>query len=355
MAGVSQVQQACSRMWSWVALAALIFLALSGTVPAWCQDLPTVKVFATGGTIANTPDGRVSVDAIIEALPEVLDIANLEIEDIRRIASQHLTWQDFIDTAEAIQRTNDEEPDVDGYMVTIGSNAAEDIAYFLNLVVKTSKPIVVTAAQRARNTLSEDASRNFIDALITAATPEAGGKGAMVVANELIHPAREVTKNVVSRVDTWESLDTGALGIISGGEAYFYRAPLRLHTMDSMFDIANITAEDLPGTEILYSYTEASPTMVYDAVNNAGAQGLVIAAYSTASPSLSQVDPLLEVAENGTLIVMGNRGSSGRVGSRGEPYISPDNLTPQKANTLLKLALTVTSDREEVQQIFKEY
>ena len=336
-------------------MAAVVFMAMGGMVPAWCQDLPTVKVFATGGTIANTPDGRVSVDAIIEALPEVLEIANLEIEDIRRIASQHLTWQDFIDTAEAIQRTNDEEPDVDGYMVTIGSNAAEDLAYFLNLVVKTEKPIVVTAAQRARNTLSEDASRNFIDALITASSPEAVGKGALLVANELIHPAREVTKNIFARVDTWESLDTGALGIISGGAPYFYRSPLRRHTMDSVFDIADITADALPGTEILYSYTEASPRMIYDAVDNSNAKGLVIAAYSTGSPSLSQVEPLEEVAGNGTIVVMGNRGSAGRVTNRGELFVSPDNLTPQKANTLLKLALTLTEDRDEIQAIFDEH
>eukprot|EP00963_Diacronema_lutheri_P011078 scaffold1314_cov386-Pavlova_lutheri.AAC.36 len=319
------------------------------------KTCPRSKFFATGGTIANTPDGRVSVEAIVEALPQVLDIAELEAEDITRVGSSTLSWQEFIDTAVAIQRTEEEEPDVDGYMVTIGSNAAEDIAYFLNLVVKTSKPIVVTAAQRQRETLSEDASRNFIDALITAATPEAGGKGVLLVVNELIHPAREVTKNVVSRVDTWESLDTGALGIISNGKAYFYRSPMRLHTMDSMFDIANITAEDLPGTEILYSYTDASPALVNAAVNEANAKGLVIAAFGTASAHASQRPPLLEAADNGVLVVLGNRGSSGRVGDRGEPYISADNLTPQKANTLLKLALTVTNDREEVQQIFYDY
>ena len=349
------IQQTCSRVWSWLAMAAVVFMAMGGMVPAWCQDLPTIKIFATGGTIANTPDGRISVEAIIEALPDVLDIAELVAEDITRVGSSTLGWQELIDTAVAIQRTEEEEPDIDGYMVTIGSNAAEDIAYFLNLVVKTNKPLVVTAAQRQRETLSEDASRNFIDALITAATPEAGGKGVLLVVNELIHAAREVTKNVVSRVDTWESLDTGALGIISGGQAYFYRSPLRLHTMDSMFDIANITAEDLPGTEILYSYTDASPALVKAAVNEANAKGLVIAAFSTASAHGGQRPPLLEAAEDGVLIVLGNRGSSGRVSDRGEPYISADNLTPQKANTLLKLALTVTNDRDEVQEIFYKY
>ena len=337
--------------------ATLVGASLLAPPPASAQDeLPVVKIFATGGTIANTPDGRIAVEAIIDALPEVEDIAELRVEDITRTGSSSLSWQEFIDTAKAIERTFAEEPEVDAAMVTIGSNTSEDMAWFLNLVIDSEKPIVVTAAQRRRTTRSEDASRNFIDALITAGTPEAAGKGALLVANELIHPAREVTKNIVSRVETWQSLDTGALGMISNGEAIFYRSPTRRHTTDSEFSLDGIeTADDLPTVEILYSYVDASPALVEAALEDAGADGLVVAAFSTGSAHVGQRPQLEAAAEAGTPVVLSNRGSSGRIAGRGAPYLNGDNLTPQKAHTLLMMALTVTDDHGEIQRIFNEY
>ncbi len=339
-----------------LALTALCGVAFgsSSNVAAQAQ-LPVIKIFATGGTIANTPDGRLAVEAIIQALPEVEKIARLRVEDITRVGSSNLTWKEFIDTAKAIERTLEREKDVDGFLVTVGSNTSEDLAYFLNLVIKTQKPIVVTAAQRQRTTRSEDASRNFIDAVITAASPATGGKGVVLVANELIHSAREVTKNVVSRVDTWESLDTGALGIISGGEAIYYRTSTRRHTSNSEFSLANInTSADLPAVEILYSYVDASPALIEAAVKG-GAKGLIVPAFATGSAHGGQRAPLEAAARSGIPVVIGNRGSSGRVSPRPEPYIGGDNLSPQKAATLLKVVLMVTKDRKEIQRIFNEY
>lgn len=342
-----------AKLASGVALFAALCMPLD---TAHAQQLPLIKILATGGTIANTPDGRLAVEAIIQALPEVEAIARLRVEDITRVGSSNLTWQEFIDTAKAIERTLAEEKDVDGFLITIGSNTSEDLAYFLNLVIKTDKPVVVTAAQRQRTTRSEDASRNFIDAVITAASPATSGKGVVLVANELIHPAREVTKNVVSRVDTWESLDTGALGIISGRQPIYYRTPTRRHTVNSEFTLEGITkAADLPVVEILYSYVDASPALVTAAVEQAGAKGLVVAAFATGSAHGGQRPPLVAAAESGIPVVIGNRGSSGRIASRPAPYVGGDNLTPHKAAILLKLALTISSDRAEVQRIFNEY
>jgi L-asparaginase len=336
---------------------AALGLAVALALPAAAQDLPVVKIFATGGTIANTPDGRIAVEAILEELPEVGEIADIRVEDITRVGSSALTWQEFVDTAKAIERTFAEEPEVDAAVVTIGSNSSEDIAYFLNLVLDTDKPVVVTAAQRQRTTRSEDSSRSFIDAIVTAASPDAAGKGVVLVANELIHPAREVTKNVVSRVDSWESLDTGALGIVSGGEAVFYRAPLRRHTSASEFSLDGIeSGDDLPTVAILYSYLEASPALARAAVEEAGAEGLVVAAYATGSAHLNQREYLESVAaEDGIPVIIANRGSSGRISERSEPYLSGDNLTPQKAHILLTVALTATDDFGEIARIFAEY
>ena len=192
-----------------------------------------------------------------------------------RLGSSELTFQELIDTAKAIERTFAEEPEVDAVVVTHGSNTSEETAYFLHLVIDSDKPIVVTAAQRQRTTRSEDSSRNFIDAVITAGSPDARGKGVLLVVNELIHSARDVTKNVVSRVDTWQSQDVGALGIVSGGEAVFYRAPTRRHTASSEFGLDGITqASQLPNVEIIYSYIDADPEIIRAAVTEAGCRRL---------------------------------------------------------------------------------
>ena len=319
---------------------------------------PVVKIVATGGTIANTPDGRISVEQIITELPEVESIADLRVEDVTRLGSSELTFQELIDTAKAIERTFAEEPEVDAIVVTVGSNTSEETAYFLHLVIDSDKPIVVTAAQRQRTTRSEDSSRNFIDAVITAGSADARGRGVLFVANELIHSARDVTKNVVSRVDAWQSLDVGALGIVSGGESVFYRAPARRHTANSEFGLNGITrASQLPNVEIIYSYIDADPKIIRAAVEEAAADGLVVAGFVTGTAHIGQREALESAAvSGGVAVVIGTRGSSGRVGSRSEPpYIGGDNLTPQKAQILLMFALTVTRDRAEIQRIFDEY
>jgi L-asparaginase type II len=319
---------------------------------------PLIKVVATGGTVANTPDGRISVERIIAELPEVESIADLRVEDVSRLGSSELTFQELIDTAKTIERTFAEEPEVDAIVVTHGSNTSEETAYFLHLLIDSDKPIVVTAAQRQRTTRSEDSSRNFIDAVITASSPNARGKGVLLVVNELIHSARDVTKNVVSRVDSWQSLDVGALGIVSGGEAVFYREPTRRHTTNSEFSLNGITqAGQLPSVEIIYSYIDANPEIIRAAVTEAGADGLVVAGFATGIPHIGQMEALESAAVSGGVpVVIGSRGSSGRLGSRSEPpFVGGDNLSPQKARLLLMFALTATQDRAEIQRIFDEY
>lgn len=315
-----------------------------------------IKIIGTGGTIANTPDGRIAAADVLEQLPQAREIADIRVEDTTRVASSALGYAEMIDTAQRVNRTFAEEPDVEGVVITIGSNQSEDMAYFLNLTVDDDRPVVVTAAQRKRNTLSEDASRNFLDALVVATSPDAAGRGVTLVANETIHPAREVTKNVVSRTDTWQSLDTGALGIVSGNRAVFYRSPVRRHTVDSEFRLAPGTkATDLPKVEILYCYADVDPGLIECAVER-GARGLVMAAFATGAPHSGQEDVLrAAIEEHGVAVVIGNRGSSGRIDPDSIPYLGADNLTPQKALTLLKLALTVTDDTSKLQRFFDEY
>lgn len=340
--------------WSGILLAGAMTFGASGSA-AQAQDLPDVVIVATGGTIANTPEGRVAVEVIIEAMPEVLEIADLSIVDVTRVGSSSLTFQEFIDTAKAIEEVVATQPDVAGIVVTVGSNTSEDLAWFLNLVVHTDVPIVVTAAQRQRTTLSEDASRNFLDAVITAASPNAGGRGVLMVVNEEIHAAREVTKTVVSRVDTWQSFNLGVLGLISDDQAFFYRTPERRHTSGSEFSLDAIAdMADLPRVDIFYSYVGSSAAMIEAAIA-AGARGIVIATFLTGSPHIGQREAIDAAAASGVAVVYTTRGTEGRVGGDGDPIIGGDTLTPQKAAILLMMALTVTEDPMEIQRIFNAY
>lgn len=341
--------------------AAAVSIAIIGAMSlgissAYAQtDLPNITIIATGGTIANTPDGRLAVEAVVEQVPQVLEVADLNIVDVTRVGSSSLTFQEFIDTAKAIERVLAEDPDVDGIVVTIGSNTSEDMAWFLNLVIDSDIPIIVTAAQRQRTTLSEDSSRNFLDAVRTAVSPDASGRGVLMVVNEEIHAAREVTKVVVSRVDSWQSFNLGVVGLISAGNAYFYRSPERRHTTSSEFSLDGITTiDDLPKVDIIYTYVSAGPELIEAAVA-AGAEGIVIATYLTGSPHVGQRPAIMAAAESGIAVVYSTRGIEGRVNGNGDPIIGGDTLSPQKAHILLMLALTVTDDPAEIQRIFNEY
>jgi L-asparaginase len=312
-----------------------------------------IKVIGTGGTIANTAGGRLAVADVLEQVDLTSDVPGVRIEDASRVASSALGFRDFADIADRVNSSFMNEPDVEGIVVTVGSNQAEDLAYFLHLTVRSDQPVVVTAAQRKRGAPSEDATRNFVDALTVAASPEARGAGVTLTANELIHPAREVTKNVVSRTDTWQSLDTGALGIVSEDRAFFYRLPVRRHTTRSEFTVDR--SSHLPRAEILYSYADADPFLIEAAVDR-GARGLVIAGFVTGAVHAGQQEVLEHVLRDRVAVVVAHRGSSGRISSaRTAPFIGADNLSPQKALILLRLALAASIEADDLQRVFDEY
>ena len=314
-----------------------------------------IAIIATGGTITNTPAGRLPADEAIAQVPELNDVAKVSLTEVNRVASSALGITHMIDVADHVNRALADDQ-VEGVVVTTGSNQSEDLAYFLNLTIATDRPIVVTAAQRQRTTMSEDATRNLIDAVVTAKSPESAGKGVLLVANELIHPAREVTKSVVSRVDSWLSPDTGALGIVSDGRPVFYRTPLRRHTSGSEFSTnESLSTLQLPKVEIVYSYVDADPAIVELMVDRLDVRGVVVAAFATGAPFSEQAVALEKVANNGTPVVISNRGNSGRIPDQPHPLVGADNLTPQKALVLLRLALSRGADAEQLRRIFAEY
>ena len=325
------------------------------------QDkLPLVKVVATGGTIANTPSGRLHAGEVAEAIPQLKGIARLEVEELMRVGSSSITLAQWLALAKRINEILEKERDVKGIVVTHGSNTVEETAYFLNLTVKSDKPVVLTAAQRQFTTLSSDSPRNFLQAVSVAANDAARGKGALVVTNDTINAAREVTKEISYRLETYSGKDVGVLGFVDEDRVSFYRQPVRKHTTATPFDVRGL--ERLPRVDVIYTVADADGVLIEAAVAQGKAQGLVIAAFPTGSPSPAMDKALAKVAASGVPVVMTNRGGTGRVrdtrGAGSEVrrlYVWGDNLSPQKARILLMLALTRTREPAELQRIFDEY
>lgn len=321
--------------------------------------LPLVKVLATGGTIANTPSGRLHTAEVLEAIPQIAEVARLEIEEIIRVGSSSITVENWLELATRINEILSHETDVKGVVVSHGSNTLEETAYFLNLTVRSQSPVVLTAAQRQFTTLSSDGPKNFLQAVRVAACDEACGKGVLVVANDVINAAREVTKTISYRLETFSSKDIGVLGFVDDDRITFYRNPVKKHTFAAPFAIRKI--HSLPRVDVLYTYVGADGTFIEAAVNHSKAEGLVVAGFPTGSPTPEMHTTLTQIAARGIPVVMTHRGGMGRVRPNtmitkdNDVYIWGDNLSPQKARILLSLSLTVTKDRKEIQTLFQEF
>ena len=338
-------------------LAAAVLL-LVGVGAAEAQDkLPLVKVVATGGTIANTPSGRLHAGEVADAIPALKKVARLEVEEVIRVGSSSITVENWLTLARRINEIFSREPEVKGLVVTHGSNTVEETGYFLSLTVKSDKPVVLTAAQRQFTTLSSDSPKNFLQAVRVAVSDDARGKGALIVTNDVINAARDVSKNISYRVETYTSRDLGALGFVDEDRVTFYRAPIKQHTTATPFDVGLL--QKLPRVDIIYTYAGADGTLIDAAVTQGHAEGLVIAGFPTGSGSPAMDQAVKRVAAKGIPVVMTNRGGMGRVtdtrAGEARPLIWGDNLTPQKARILLMLALTTTKDSAELQRIFQKY
>ena len=337
---------------------AVIVLLVSGMGAAAAQEpLPLVKVVATGGTIANTPSGRLNAAEVADAIPALKRVARLEVEEVVRVGSSSITLENWLRLARRINEILAQEAEVKGVVVTHGSNTVEETGYFLSLTIKSDKPVVLTAAQRQFTTLSSDSPKNFLQAVRVAASDDARGKGALIVTNDVINAARDVTKNITYRLETYNSRDLGVLGYVDEDRITFYRTPLKQHTTATPFDVSRL--QKLPRVDIVTSYVDADGALIDAAVAHAKVEGLVIAGFPTGSATPAMEQAMNRAAAKGIPVVMTNRGGTGRItdtrGKEARPLIFGDNLTPQKARILLMLALTTTRDPAEIQRIFQTY
>lgn len=341
-------------------IATLSLAALVWAAPAVSDTLPVVKVFTTGGTIqskgshrlklSNYSDGKVSPRELLDDLPELGKLARLEVVEISNKGSPSIGAPEQLALAKQLTAEL-ARPEVAGAIVTHGTSNLEETAYFLHLTVKSDKPVVFVAAMRPFTAISRDGPLNLYNAVRTALTPEARGKGVLVVLNDTIHSVRFVTKNHTYHVETFVDRELGPLGYTDSDRVVFYRTPLTRHTTRSEFDVGDLAT--LPQVDIVYGYQEASPAAI-DALVAAGAKGLV---FASSAPSYREA--VERAKARGVVIVNSDRKGAGRVvlPEKGPVIqgVSADNLNAQKARILLRLALTRTSDPVEIQRMFNEY
>jgi L-asparaginase len=331
------------------------------------KTLPTVVILATGGTIAGSGTtstttvgykaATVPVQALIDAVPELKKIANVRGEQVFQIASQNMTNDYWLKLA---KRVNDllQQPEVSGIVVTHGTDTLEETAYFLNLVSKSEKPVVIVGAMRPSTALSADGPINLYNAVLIASSKDAVGKGVLVCLNDQINAARDVTKTNTSTADTFKSPELGILGYVQGNRVAFYRVPARKHTLNSEFDISGV--DKLPNVEIAYGFANVSRTAV-DAFAASGVDGIVYAGVGDGNPSELTEQALADARGKGILIVRSARVGNGIIARNNEvnddqrDFVVSDTLNPQKARILLTVALTKTKDTKELQRIFYEY
>ncbi len=332
------------------------------------EDRPRIAVIGLGGTIASLgassldvldyPDfGRkLSIEDLLERFPETRTVADPVPVGFRAVGSTAIGPADWLELAGLIRRLDQEQPDLAGFVLTHGTATLEETAYFLNLVPTTAKPVVLVGAQRPAGALGSDAGMNLVAALRTAAAPAARGMGVLVVLNDEIHAAREVTKTSTYRLQTFRTPDFGALGHVDGDGVQFYRTPLRRRAPDTEFDLPG--SEALPRVDIVYSHAGADGALVEAAVA-AGARGIVSAGLAPGIPAPLERAALERAAAAGVVVVQCSRAGSGRVAPRRylreTGIVAGDNLNPQKARILLMLALTRTREPDAIQRMFETY
>ena len=347
----------------------LLAIIVSATTSAQ-QAKPIVYVLSTGGTIAgsgssstdlsNYRPGAILGEQLVKAVPQIAQIADVRVEQIVNVNSSDITIENWLTLAKRINAITRETPAVAGFVVTSGTNTLEETAYFLNLTVRSDRPVVMVGAMRPATAISADGPLNLLNAVRTAIAPESRGKGALIVLNDEINAARDTTKTNTLRVETFRAPELGILGYIDEDKVSYYRATTRRHTAGSEFDVTSLTT--LPRVAILYSYIDPDASLIQSAIK-AGAKGIVFAGTGNGALSVAEEVVLKEIASLPAaakpVLVRSSRVGNGRVIATAEydalGVIPSDTLNPQKARILLMLALTRTSDVKEIRRMFSEY
>jgi L-asparaginase len=344
---------------------ALLVVSLLLAPAAWAK--PKIKILATGGTIAGAAlkptdpgykSGAVGVDTLIAAVPQLADVAEVSGEQIAAIGSQDMSDEVWLKLAKRVNELL-ASPDVDGIAITHGTDTLEETSYFLHLVVKSDKPVVMTGSMRPSTAMSADGPLNIYNAVAIAADPKARGRGVLVTIDDDVHSGHDIIKNHTTDVGTFTSGEAGLVGAVLFGATTWYRTPAQVHTSKSEFSIA-ADQKTLPRVDILYAHANMSPDLIAAAAKN-GAKGIVIAGVGDGNMTALALAELEQVVKAGVAGVRSARVNGGIV--RRNIEINDDKsgtvasmeLNPAKARVLLQLALLKTTDAKKIQDYFNRY
>jgi L-asparaginase len=329
---------------------------------------PRIAFIGTGGTMASLGRGPLDIQdygvagrvmdaaTILGRVPELASIADVFPVPYSAVISTRIGFVDWRAICRECDRLVADEPGLAGIVIGHGTSSMEETAYALSLTLKVAVPVVMVGSQRPASALSSDAGMNLVNAVRVAGHPDARGMGVLLLMNDEIHAARDVSKTSTWRLQTFRTADFGALGHADGDRIAFYRRPLRRCAPDTEFDIRHL--DTLPRVDISYSHADADGTAIR-AFLAAGARGIVSAGFAPGAGTPSEMEALRDAAAEGVVVVQASRVGSGRV-VQGEKmardgFLAADNLTPQKARILLALALTVTENPLEITRMFESY
>ena len=360
-------------------------LLLAAVSSAEAQEVPRVLLIATGGTISNRQGGRLTHEELIKSIPGVEKYARAESEQFANVASSQLTLDQWLQLARHINDLFAKQSDLAGIVVTSGTDTLEETAYFLNLTVRDPRPVGVVGSMRTPSTLGYEGAANLLEGFRVAADPASRNKGTLVVLNDEINAAREVTKTDALRLHTFQTRGYGVLGVVDADRVAYYRDVVKRHTARSEFDVASI--ESLPRVDVIMVYQGASGDLIKAAVDF-GAKGVVIASAGAGATSGTQQEAIRYAAEKGVFVVTSTRTGGGRIpvrrGGGGPPpttttqtepgpdgngsqqrdatseerrrfMLGSEDLAPVKARILLMLALATTHEPADIQRMFLEY
>lgn len=317
-----------------------------------------------GGTIAGAQTnpqsyayrpGTYDVRSLLQTVPSLDELALVTGEQIAGIGSFDVTgalWLTLGRRVDAVLTS----PDTDAVLITHGTDTLEETAYFLSLVTKSDKPVVVVGSMRPATALSPDGPANIYNGVAVATSADARGKGALVVLNDTVHYARNVTKTDTTGVQTFASLNRGPAGLVHTGAIDWFEPMDRKVGKATEFSLDGL--DRLPRVDILYAYADMNADLV-DAVVDAGTKGIVVAGMGNGSVPTAVRDALTQAAKRGVVVVRSTRVSSGVVlrkdydDERG--FVVSGELNPAKSRVLLQLALTKTTDPVRIQRMFYEY
>lgn len=331
----------------------------SGPAEDSLESKPKIVVLATGGTIAGVGEagktagykpGSLTAEELLSAVPQLADVAEIEAIQICNVNSDDITAEVWIELANTINEMA-ADPDVKGFVITHGTDTMEETAYFLNLTVKTDKPVVLTGSMRPATSISADGPMNLYESVCVAASDEAAGQGVLIVFSDRIYAARSMTKTSTYSVMAISAGETGSIGIVRDGEVYLYEHASQKHTTNSEFDVSGLTT--LPKVSIIYFAVDADPELLRYAAEHS--DGLVIAGAGAGEFSEEWIEIIkgLQIP-----VVISSRIDDGVI-TKGnllcENTVAANNLSPQKAAILLRLALTGEVSQERLEELFLQY